>query len=569
MNRFIKFLSYYKPYKGIFIFDLVSAFLLSIISLFFPMMIRNVTKSLESGNIEGIIGTLIFMVFLVIVYTLASFFLSHQGHMMGAKIENDMRQELFAHYQSLPLNFFDNNKVGSLMSRLTNDLYNIGEFAHHFPEDIIISGVSFVGSLILMFTISPMIALVPLIMLPFLFAYAYFFGTKMSNQYDTNREIMSEINANTEESLSGIRVIKSFANEDYEVKKFQKVGRGFLKGKHDFYLSEILFYEGLEGFVLLVPVAVLAAGGYGLFLGLIDIADLLAFFLLIGNLTGPIQKFMHSLMLFQDGRSGFKRFQDYLDIQPTILDKKDALDLDSVVGNIDIENLSFHYESGNRPVLQDINVSIQAGEFVALVGASGSGKSTLTSLITRFYDIEDGAIKLDGINIKDITQRSLRKAIGIVQQDVYLFSGSVYDNIAYGMPDTSKEAIIDAAKKANAHDFISQLSDGYNTQVGHRGVKLSGGQKQRISIARVFLKDPAILILDEATSALDSESERVIQDSMDLLSQDRTTLVIAHRLATIRHANRILVMDNGSIVEEGNHKELLDKDGVYASFYNI
>lgn len=569
MNRFIKFLSYYKPYKGIFIFDLVSAFLLSIISLFFPMMIRNVTKSLESGNIEGIIGTLIFMVFLVIVYTLASFFLSHQGHMMGAKIENDMRQELFAHYQSLPLNFFDNNKVGSLMSRLTNDLYNIGEFAHHFPEDIIISGVSFVGSLILMFTISPMIALVPLIMLPFLFAYAYFFGTKMSNQYDTNREIMSEINANTEESLSGIRVIKSFANEDYEVKKFQKVGRGFLKGKHDFYLSEILFYEGLEGFVLLVPVAVLAAGGYGLFLGFIDIADLLAFFLLIGNLTGPIQKFMHSLMLFQDGRSGFKRFQDYLDIQPTIVDKKDALDLDSVVGNIDIENLSFHYESGNRPVLQDINVSIQAGEFVALVGASGSGKSTLTSLITRFYDIEDGAIKLDGINIKDITQRSLRNAIGIVQQDVYLFSGSVYDNIAYGMPDASKEAIIDAAKKANAHDFISQLSDGYNTQVGHRGVKLSGGQKQRISIARVFLKDPAILILDEATSALDSESERVIQDSMDLLSQDRTTLVIAHRLATIRHANRILVMDNGSIVEEGNHKELLDKDGVYASFYNI
>lgn len=564
-----EFIEYYKPYKGVFLFDLLSALALSSISLLFPMLIRSATKEFENGDVEAAVPIIMIMLVLLVFYIISSFFLSHQGHMMGAKIENDMRQELFAHYQSLSLDFYDNHKIGSLMSRINSDLYNIGEFSHHFPEDLVISSVSFVGSLVLMMSINVRIALVPLLMLPFLFGYALKTGLKMKDAYDLNREIMSDFNNSTQESLSGIRVTKSFAQEDYEVEKFHELGHKFLLNKKSFYKTEILFYEGLEGFVLLIPIAILIFGGTGLYYKTIDLPDLLAFFLLLGSFTGPIQKFMHSLMLFQDGTSGFIRFQEYLNIKPSIVEKKDAVDILSVKGEIQFNNVSFSYGEVDRSVLKNINMTVRAGEYIALVGPSGSGKTTLTSLIPRFYDVCSGVIKLDGVDIRELTLKSLRKNIGVVQQDIYLFSGSIFDNISYGNFKSTREAVIEAAKQANAHDFIMDLPEGYDTEVGHRGVKLSGGQRQRISIARVFLKNPPIIILDEATSSLDNESERIIQDAMDALAKGRTTLVVAHRLATIRNAERILVLNQGKIIEEGNHNELLSMEGIYASLYQI
>lgn len=563
-----KFISYYKPYKGVFIITLLSAFALAMIALLFPMMIRMITKDLEKGDISNMIPNLIMMLVLLVIYTMSSFFLSHQGHMIGAKIENDMRQELFAHYQELSLDFYDENKIGNLMSVITNDLYNIGEFAHHFPEDIVISTISLVGSILFMLSINWKIALIPLIMLPFLLFYAYKTGQKMALEYKKNRVLMSEFNVVSEESLSGIAVVKSFANQDLEINKFEKLGHTFLKNKKSFYWSEILFYEGLEGFILLLPILVLGLGGYLYYLGSTDLTDLMAIFLLLGSFSSPIQKFMHSIMLFQDGTSGFSRFQEFINKPITINDPIDPIKITSVKGNLSFNNVSFSYAPDLPKVLEDVSFEIKQGEYLALVGKSGSGKSTLSSLIARFYDIDSGSIKIDGIDIRDLKQVELRKHIGIVQQDVYLFSGSVLENIRYGLPHASLEEVEAAAIKANAHEFILSLPQGYNTEVGHRGIKLSGGQKQRISIARVFLKDPTILILDEATSSLDNESERFIQGAMEELSKGRTTLVIAHRLATIQDADRILVLDDNKIVEEGRHNQLLDLDGVYAKLYN-
>ena len=563
-----KFISYYKPYKGVFIITLLSAFALAMIALLFPMMIRMVTQDLEKGDISNMIPNLIMMLVLLVIYTMSSFFLSHQGHMIGAKIENDMRQELFAHYQELSLDFYDENKIGNLMSVITNDLYNIGEFAHHFPEDIVISTISLVGSILFMLSINWKIAMIPLIMLPFLLFYAYKTGQKMALEYKKNRVLMSEFNVVSEESLSGIAVVKSFANQDLEINKFEKLGHTFLKNKKSFYWSEILFYEGLEGFILLLPILVLGLGGYLYYLGSTDLTDLMAIFLLLGSFSSPIQKFMHSIMLFQDGTSGFSRFQEFINKPITINDPIDPIEITSVKGNLSFNNVSFSYAPDLPKVLEDVSFEIKQGEYLALVGKSGSGKSTLSSLIARFYDIDSGSIKIDGIDIRDLKQVELRKHIGIVQQDVYLFSGSVLENIRYGLPHASLEEVEAAAIKANAHEFILSLPQGYNTEVGHRGIKLSGGQKQRISIARVFLKDPTILILDEATSSLDNESERFIQGAMEELSKGRTTLVIAHRLATIQDADRILVLDDNKIVEEGRHNQLLDLDGVYAKLYN-
>lgn len=563
-----KFISYYKPYKGVFIITLLSAFALAMIALLFPMMIRMITKDLEKGDISNMIPNLIMMLVLLVIYTMSSFFLSHQGHMIGAKIENDMRQELFAHYQELSLDFYDENKIGNLMSVITNDLYNIGEFAHHFPEDIVISTISLVGSILFMLSINWKIALIPLIMLPFLLLYAYKTGQKMALEYIKNRVLMSEFNVVSEESLSGIAVVKSFVNQEIEINKFENLGHAFLKNKKSFYWSEILFYEGLEGFILLLPILVLGLGGYLYYLGSTDLTDLMAIFLLLGSFSSPIQKFMHSIMLFQDGTSGFSRFQEFINKPITINDPIDPIEITTVKGNLSFNKVCFSYAPELPKVLEDVTFDINQGEYLALVGKSGSGKSTLSSLIARFYDIDSGSIKIDGIDIRDLKQVELRKHIGIVQQDVYLFSGSVLENIRYGLPHASLEEVEAAAIKANAHDFILSLPQGYNTEVGHRGIKLSGGQKQRISIARVFLKDPTILILDEATSSLDNESERFIQGAMEELSKGRTTLVIAHRLATIQDADRILVLDDNKIVEEGRHDQLLDLDGVYSKLYN-
>lgn len=462
-----KFISYYKPYKGVFIITLLSAFALAMIALLFPMMIRMITKDLEKGDISNMIPNLIMMLVLLVIYTMSSFFLSHQGHMIGAKIENDMRQELFAHYQELSLDFYDENKIGNLMSVITNDLYNIGEFAHHFPEDIVISTISLVGSILFMLSINWKIALIPLIMLPFLLFYAYKTGQKMALEYKKNRVLMSEFNVVSEESLSGIAVVKSFANQDLEINKFEKLGHTFLKNKKSFYWSEILFYEGLEGFILLLPILVLGLGGYLYYLGSTDLTDLMAIFLLLGSFSSPIQKFMHSIMLFQDGTSGFSRFQEFINKPITINDPIDPIKITSVKGNLSFNNVSFSYAPDLPKVLEDVSFEIKQGEYLALVGKSGSGKSTLSSLIARFYDIDSGSIKIDGIDIRDLKQVELRKHIGIVQQDVYLFSGSVLENIRYGLPHASLEEVEAAAIKANAHEFILSLPQGYNTQVGH------------------------------------------------------------------------------------------------------
>ncbi|WP_159640028.1 ABC transporter ATP-binding protein [Erysipelothrix anatis] len=568
MNNIKRFFSYYKPYKAIFTVVLLSAFALSLISLLFPMIIRYATKELEVGNVSIIVPVVTGMLLLVLIYTAASFYLSYQGHMMGARIENDMRKELFSHYQDLSLDFYDNHKVGSLMSRITGDLYNIGELAHHGPEDMVMTSVSFVGALILMLLINVKLALILFALIPLIFIYALVMSQRMGKQYGVNRGIMSDMNASIEESLSGIRVVKSFANEDHEKAMFAELGNTFIEGKKAFYRSEILFYEGLDGFITAMPAILLAFGGFALYMNAIDLADLLAFFLLMSNFTNPILKFMHSMLLFQDGASGFKRFLEFMDIEPNIKEKDRAIVLGTVDGNIEFEHVSFCYDDGIINVLDDINFEVNSGEFVALVGASGSGKSTLTSLLPRFYDVTHGAIRIDGVDVRDVTFDSLRNNIGIVQQEVYLFSGTIYENIAYAKHDASMDDVIAAAKQANAHDFIMSLPNGYQTDIGHRGVKLSGGQRQRLSIARVFLKNPPVLIFDEATSSLDNESERVVQEAMETLAANRTTIVIAHRLSTIRNAKRIIVLDDHKIAETGDHESLIRQEGVYASLYN-
>lgn len=567
MNNLKKFFSYYKPYKTIFIFDLISAIALSLIALWFPLLIREATKQLELGNLSIIMPTVIKMTGLVVFYTLSAFFLSYQGHMMGAHIENDMRKELFDHYQNLSLDFYDNHKVGALMSRLTGDLYNIGELAHHGPEDMLMSTISFVGSLIIMMKINAKLALIALILVPIMVIYAVITGLKMSKEYARNREIMSDMNASIEESLSGIRVVKSYTNEAYEKEQFNKLGNEFIAGKKKFYLSEILFYEGLEGLILLVPVVLLGVGGFALYNKTIDISDLLAFFLLLANFTGPIQKFMHSVMLFQDGTSGFIRFQEFMEITPSIQNKEDAYEITEITGNLRFESVDFKYDDGEENVINNMTFEVKSGEFVALVGASGVGKTTLTSLIPRFYDTTKGNIFIDNHDIRDLTLESLRSHIGMVQQDTYLFSGTIYDNIAYGDLNATRDDVINASIQANAHDFIMSLPKGYETDIGPRGVKLSGGQRQRLSIARAFLKNPEILIFDEATSSLDNESERVVQNAMEKLANNRTTIVIAHRLSTIKNAQRILVLNETGIAEEGTHDELIKNNGVYKELY--
>lgn len=574
MNQNLKkMLSYYKPYRKIFWADMFFATLSAGIVLALPLIIRYVTSTLiylETDVILSQIKVLALVLFaMVAVECYSKFFISNYGHVMGAKIEYNMRAEIFDHLQKLSFGFYDNQKVGQLMSRITTDLFDITELMHHGPENLILSVVKIVGAFVILVTISPALALAAFGVLPFMFAYAYFLNGKMRRAFKQNRVRIAEINAQIEDNLSGIRVVKSFANEEVENRKFKGGNDGFLSAKKNSYHYMGNFHAGLGAFTTLIQVNVIIVGAVLIAKGSVSVSDMVTFLLYISVFTDPVRTLIDFTEQFQNGYTGFERFCEIMAIEPDIQDKKDAVALKDVRGDIRFENVSFQYEENTERVLKNINLNVPAGAYMALVGSSGAGKSTLCSLIPRFYDVTGGAVKIDGTDVRDIQLKSLREHIGIVQQDVYLFVGTVYDNIRYGRPDATREEVIEAAKNANAHEFIMSLPNGYETDIGQRGIKLSGGQKQRLSIARVFLKNPPILIFDEATSALDNESEKVVQDSLEKLAKNRTTFVIAHRLSTIKNAEKILVLSDEGIEEEGTHDELLAQGGIYEKLYNM
>ncbi|MDF2842091.1 MAG: ywjA [Herbinix sp.] len=573
-SRMKKLISYYKPYKGLFFADMFFALLAAGISLVYPMIVRYITNDVlvnyeMSEATPIIIKLLLAMLGLALLEFISTFFISYQGHIMGAKMEYDMRNDLFEHYQKLSFNFYDNQKTGQLMSRITSDLFDISELCHHGPEDIVISIIKGVGAFAILIQINVPLTLLVFAFLPFMFAFAYFMRGRMNRSFRKNRERIAEINAQVEDNLSGIRVVKSFANEEIETKKFQAGNARFVESKRNSYWNMSSFHSGLTLFTALINIAMIAGGGFFITKGLINMSDMLTFLLYINTLIEPVRKLINFTETYQNGMTGFTRFNEILEINPDITDKKDAITLREVKGEIEFKGVAFKYTEANNEVFRDIDLKVEAGDYLALVGSSGVGKTTMCSLIPRFYEVSDGSIKLDGTDIRNITLRSLRKNIGIVQQDVYLFAGTVMDNIRYGCLEASEEEVIEAAKNANAHEFIMELPDGYNTYIGQRGIKLSGGQKQRLSIARVFLKNPPVLIFDEATSALDNESEKVVQDSLERLAKNRTTFVIAHRLSTINNAKKILVLTEEGIKETGTHEELLEKNGVYAGLYRL
>ena len=568
-----KMISYYKPYRGVFWADMFFAALSAGIALALPLVIRYVTSTLiylDTATIMHQIKMIAIILFaMVAVDCYSKFFISNYGHVMGAKIEYNMRAEIFDHFQKLSFAFYDNQKVGQLMSRITTDLFDITELMHHGPENIILSVIKIVGALIILIGINPILALVAFIVLPFMLVFAYQLNRKMRRAFKQNRVKIAEINGQIEDNLSGIRVVKSFANEEIENQKFKVGNDGFLSAKKNSYHYMGSFHAGLGAFTTLIQVNVILAGAYMIARGTVNVSDLVTFLLYISVFTEPVRTLIDFTEQFQNGYTGFERFQEIMAIQPDIKDRENAVELKDVRGDISFENVSFQYEENTEKVLNHIDLNVPAGSYMALVGSSGAGKSTLCSLIPRFYDVTGGSVKIDGKDIRDLTLKSLRNHIGIVQQDVYLFVGTVYDNIRYGRPDATREEVIEAAKNANAHDFIMSLPNGYETDIGQRGIKLSGGQKQRLSIARVFLKNPPILIFDEATSALDNESEKVVQDSLEKLAKNRTTFVIAHRLSTIKNAEKILVLTDEGIEEEGTHEELLAQNGIYEKLYNM
>jgi ATP-binding cassette subfamily B protein len=509
------------------------------------------------------------MLLLIIIHTAGNMFVSYQGHMMGAMMERDMRRELFDHYQKLSFGFYDEQKVGQLMTRITNDSFDLAELFHHGPEDIVISLLNFVGAFIILISINANLALIVFLFLPIMAVYAFHFNKKMKVALRRSRDRIGDINARVEDALSGIRVVKSFSNEAIEAKKFAYENDRFLDSRRDGYRGETYFYEGLIAFTQLMTIAVIIFGGISIVRASLDLPELITFLLCVGILIEPIRRYGNFTRLYQEGIAGFERFMEVLEVEPDIQDAANAVELNDAQGNIEFRDVSFKYKNGYGHVFKNLSLNVRAGEFIALVGTSGIGKTTLCSLIPRFYEVSEGEILLDEANIKEIRLDSLRKNIGVVQQDVYLFAGTVADNIRYGKVDASQAEIVTAAKKANAHEFIMALPNGYDTDIGQRGVKLSGGQKQRLSIARVFLKDPPVLIFDEATSALDNESEQAIRDSLEKLADTRTTIVIAHRLSTVRNAQRIVVLTENGIEEQGTHEELIALGGTYANLYNM
>lgn len=571
-NNLRKMISYYKPYMGLFWADMFFATLSSGVALSIPLVVRYVTSTLVYQSPEVIMNKTIkigmILAMLVVIDFGSRYFIGNYGHVMGAKIEYNMRAEIFDHMQKLSFSFYDDAKVGQLMSRVTTDLFDITELLHHGPENIILSLLKIIGALVILFGINPKLTLSAFIILPFMFTFAYLLNKKMRRAFRLNRKRIAEINGQIEDNFSGIRVVKSFANEEVENEKFKVGNDRYLNSKKNNYRYMGTFQAGISGFTTLITVCVILVGCYLISKDSLNVSDLVTFLLYISVFTDPIKTLVDFTEQFQNGYSGFERFREIMDIEPDIVDEPDAEILKNVKGDIVFDEVSFSYNDNSGEVLSNVNLDIKEGQYIALVGSSGAGKTTLCSLIPRFYDVDSGRILIDGHDIRHLTLKSLRDHIGIVQQDVYLFAGTIFENISYGKPGATREEVIEAAKNANAHDFIMSLEDGYDTDIGQRGVKLSGGQKQRLSIARVFLKNPPILIFDEATSALDNESERIVQDSLESLAKNRTTLVIAHRLSTIRNAEKILVLTEDGIAESGTHDELISKGGVYAELYN-
>lgn len=553
--------------------DLFFATLGASVTLVMPLIVRYITGTViyeESGAAwQTIVRLSVLMLVLLLVELGCNFYITYWGHLMGARMEYGMRNDIFGHYQKLAFTFYDNQKVGQLMSRVTNDLFDITELLHHGPEDIIISLIKIVGALVILGHINMCLTILTACFLPFILAFALYLNKRMKRVFKENRVKMADINGQIEDNLSGIRVVKSFANEDIEMRKFKKGNERFLATKRRSYLYMGTYQSVLNAMLTAVTIVVVLAGSRLIVDGNMAIPDLITFLLYIANFTEPVKKLINFTEQFQNGYSGYTRFREIMDIEPDIADKEGAKTLTDVCGTVEFRDVSFRYEDATEKVLDHVSLNVPAGSYVALVGSSGGGKTTLCSLIPRFYDVTGGSVCIDGNDVRDVTLQSLRENIGIVQQDVYLFAGTVMDNILYGRPDATREEVIEAARNANAHDFIMELPDGYDTDIGQRGVKLSGGQKQRLSIARVFLKNPRILIFDEATSALDNESERIVQESLETLAKDRTTFVIAHRLSTIRNAERILVLTEDGIAEEGTHEELMAMHGVYEKLYNM
>lgn len=553
--------------------DLFFATLGASVTLVMPLIVRYITGTViyeESGAAwQTIVRLSVLMLVLLLVELGCNFYITYWGHLMGARMEYGMRNDIFGHYQKLAFTFYDNQKVGQLMSRVTNDLFDITELLHHGPEDIIISLIKIVGALVILGHINMRLTILTACFLPFILAFALYLNKRMKRVFKENRVKMADINGQIEDNLSGIRVVKSFANEDIEMRKFKKGNERFLATKRRSYLYMGTYQSVLNAMLTAVTIVVVLAGSRLIVDGNMAIPDLITFLLYIANFTEPVKKLINFTEQFQNGYSGYTRFREIMDIEPDIADKEGAKTLTDVCGTVEFRDVSFRYEDATEKVLDHVSLNVPAGSYVALVGSSGGGKTTLCSLIPRFYDVTGGSVCVDGNDVRDVTLQSLRENIGIVQQDVYLFAGTVMDNILYGRPDATREEVIEAARNANAHDFIMELPDGYDTDIGQRGVKLSGGQKQRLSIARVFLKNPRILIFDEATSALDNESERIVQESLETLAKDRTTFVIAHRLSTIRNAERILVLTENGIAEEGTHEELMAMHGAYEKLYNM